>query len=221
MKDQFPLRISLALVFCMTFVFNYPSVLTAQDISTKRSSVTWNLGFGTGSYNGLVPVEINSIIGMVPGRAKFTNWATAFRLVVATDLLRSRLSLGGEYGAQVVIEGEDSPYLIGVVGPDGMIHSLLFTGDYLVGNIGKNTPVYATGGVGMLLFAYMETRATDPFGPDTKGGVTIQPAASLGIIVPVRVAPFLVIDPQIRFMGSTGKEKLLQAQFMIGLSYRW
>jgi len=191
MKYQFSFRIVFIIIFNITFVFT--TRLDAQSVADMRSSLSWDFGFGSGSYNGFVSHDTGSAIVTGPGRDNFNKLATTFRLLLATDLLNSRLSLGFEYGLQMIREGGPT-ILLNVNAPDAMIHSI----------------------------AHIETRYYNPLLPsEHHDESTFQVAASGGVIMPIRVSSSVTIDPEIRTMVSAGKEKLFLVQFVVGLSYRW
>lgn len=229
MKYQISYRVLFTIVFSFTVVFTLR--VDAQSIPKNTSSLTWGLGFGSGSYKGLVLNELvlneyETISGPAPGTVSFTKLAFAFRLLLATNLLDSRLSLGVEYGVQQIREGKKGWESMGYVGsggqgPDAMIHSVLIIGDYLVGEISDDININAAGGLGVLSFANIDTRMGDVMLLKESDESTVQLAASGRLLVPIHVSSSFTIDPEIRVLASAGKEKLFLVQFLVGLTYRW
>jgi len=221
MKHQLSFRALFAIAVSSMVVFTFR--VDAQSILKNKSSLTWGLGFGSGSYTGVVLPLDQSIAVTASGNYSFTKFATAFRLLLATNMLDSRLSIGGEYALQLIRQGGES-IILGRNAPDAMIHSVLMIGDYLVGKISDDVSINAAGGVGVLFFANMTTRIEYDQGmisPQKFNDSKVQLAASVRLLAPIRVKPSFTIDPEIRLLASAGQEKVFLVQFLVGLTYRW
>jgi len=155
MKHKFSLEILLVTGFSFLFAPNLS--VNAQTHSLKRSGFTWDLGFGSGSYTGLGPRESGGITAYTPGTNSFSKLAFAFRVLLGTNLLDSRLGVGFEYSGQQIGEGAESEYVY-TEGPDPMIHLMLITGEYSVIKFSTKINIIAGGGLGMLFFANTATR---------------------------------------------------------------
>ncbi|MFH1212461.1 MAG: hypothetical protein V1681_00050 [Candidatus Neomarinimicrobiota bacterium] len=225
MKYKISYRVLITIVFSFTVLFMLRA--EAQGTQKNRSSFTWDLGFGSGSFKGFVPYEYESVFVNRPGTDRFTDLATAFRLLIATGLLNSRLSIGAEWDFQKIRSGDESEYVeyVGgdpVIGPDKAIHSVLIIGDYLITKMSDNVCINIGGGLGMLFFTNINTRMEydqNTMMPTESDESTIQPAATGRLLVPIRVHSSFTIDPEIRLMASTGQEKVFLAQFLVGLTY--
>jgi hypothetical protein len=199
--------------------------LHAQPIPRNTSSLTWGLGFGSGSYTGIASHQFGSVTGTGPGTVSFTRLATAFRLMFATDLLDSRLSIGVDYAFQQIEEGSESEILVGVQGPDAAMHSVFVVGDYVVSDLSDGVRFHTAGGLGILFFAFTTTRIeyNDQMGgfPQEFQDANVQLAASGRLLLPIQAGESFTIDPEVRFLASTGGEKVMLVQFLVGLTYRW
>jgi len=231
MKHEISFRLLFTLVFSLTAIFALR--VEAQSIKKNKSSFTWDLGLGYGSFKGLTPYEVTIESGTfgtsVPGTDRFTDLAMACRLLLPTGLLDSRFNIGVEWNLQKIRKGEVSEmveYVGGgdVIGPDKVIHSVLLIGDYFVTEISDNVCINAGGGLGALFFVNINTRMEH----DQNTGMltesdesTVQFAASGRLHMPIRVRSSFTIDPEIRLLTSTGQEKVFNFQFLVGLSYRW
>jgi hypothetical protein len=83
-------RMLLAIVLAFSILLTSP--VHAQEIPRNTSSLTWGLGFGSGSYTGIAQSQFGSVSASTPGTVSFTKLATAFRLLFATDLMDSVFS---------------------------------------------------------------------------------------------------------------------------------
>jgi hypothetical protein len=221
MKHQISFRALIALVSVFTFVFTLCA--DGQSILKNKSSVTWGLGFGSGSYTGIGLYQNGLITTTAPGTFSFSMFATTFRLLLATNMLDSRLSLGVEYNLQQVGEGVEG-IIINREAPDPMIHSVVIVGNYLAARISDDVSINAAGGLGILFFANMATRIEFNQGmgfPQTFNDAKAQLAGSAMLLAPIRVQKSFTIDPEIRLLASAGEEKVLIVQFLVGLTYCW
>lgn len=200
----------------------------AQNVPKNTSSATWGLGGGSGSYNGIVESPLGSAYGSVPGTIRFTKLTTAFRLLFATGWLDSRLSIGVDYDYQQIKEGKKSGYVVwsggAGRGPDATIHSVLLVGNYAVSELSEGIRLHGEAGLGILFFAYTTTRIEydSQMGfPREFQDSNPQLAFSARASLPIPAGQSFSIDPELRFMASTGGEKVMLFQMLIGLTYRW
>lgn len=212
----------------LTIVLAFSILLTlpvhAQKIPRNTSSLTWGLGFGSGSYTGIVQSEFGSVSASAPGTVSFTKFSTAFGLLFATDWLDSRLSIGVDYDFQQIEEGAESYYIIGASAPDAAIHSVLLVGDYAVSKLSDDIRFHVEGGLGVLLFAFVTTRIEydSQMGfPRKYQDANAQLAFSARALLPIQAGKSFTIDPELRLLASTGGEKVMLVQFLVGLTYRW
>lgn len=224
MKHRILYGVLFAIVFSFTVMFT--SRIDAQSIDKNGSSLTMNAGMGYGSFSQAVPVW-DDMFGYPSGTEaetdNFINLALGLRFLLGTSLINSRLSIGAEYVGQRISGGEESEIVFigghGVVGPDQMIHTVQFIGDYLVGKISDNININAGGGIGMLFFENIDTRMEwDMGGPKDSDESTVQFAVSGRLIVPIRVSSKYTIGPEIRLLKSFDQEKVFLVQFLVDLT---
>jgi|GEM_PF-1141199 len=231
MKYKIPYRFLITLIF--SFIFVFALRVEAQSIPKNRYSFTCDLGFGYSSFNREIPEFDPDEFMMISNtsRNSYTNLTMAFRFLLGTNLLDSRLDIGAEWTLQKIRAGQKSTILFWItdddtvanVGPDAMIHSALIIGDYLVKEISDKVNINAAGGLGVLFFENFNTRMEynqNIMALMESEESTIQLAASGRLLMPIRISSSITIDPEIRVLASAGPEKVFLVQFLVGLTYR-
>jgi len=210
--------------------------LEAQYSVKNVSMASLNLAWGFYSPN--------TDIKAVWDPADFGGLGLTGRLLFATKLLNSRLSIGGEYAFHTLASQENGgSYTLTYAGsPVGsgstkdllLAHSIQAIGDYLVAGV-QTFDLHLGAGAGVVFFSgqkeWMNVSTTVPmngYGPDIEimssvpaPSMAAEISASLRMVAAFHVARHTTVDPEIRYFGTFGKQGISIIQIAAGVSYWW
>ncbi len=222
-----------------------PSILAAQDEVMNRSVVTANFAYGFYTPNDYVkltwsPTNWTGNTYTI-GDGTFGGMCMNVRALFVTQLLDSRLSLGGEYGLHTLASQDNGgrveySYAGVPLGSEStkdllLAHSIQAVADFLLAQL--NAVDFHFGvGAGIVLFSGEKTQVSMTV-PSPYGGTTIFQAStgekvmdmelsgSLRLLAAIPVAMNTTLDPELRYFKSFGDQKVSVFQIAVGVSYEW
>jgi len=186
----------------------------------------------------------NEDIRMVWDPADFGGVGLTGRVLFRTNLLNSRLSVGGEYALHSLASQDNGGgYTLTYAGtPIGsgstkdvlLAHSVQAVGDYLLAGL-PSVDLHAGVGLGIVFFSGQKEWANIPVTiPASVYGTPIvmetsvpapsmnaEVASSIRFLAAFPVARHTTLDPEVRYFATFGKQAISIVQIAVGVSYWW